>query len=254
MTTTAIALLPARYASTRFPAKPLAKETGKFLIQHVYEQASLAKRISQVIVATDDARIEEAVKSFGGTVVMTSPDHPNGTSRLAEVAASLNDANDDTIFVNVQGDEPEIDPGCIDQVVDVLDHSGRASIGTLASPFADDEDPSDPNLVKVVCDRTGHALYFSRACVPFDRDNDTSGLPPIPLKHIGLYAYRKSFLAEYVQLPPTPLEQAEQLEQLRALEHGKSIAVGIAAFSTHPGIDTPNQYAAFVNRWRSKNH
>lgn len=244
MAPTAVAIIPARYGSTRFPGKPLADATGRPLIQHVCEQVGRAERIHSVIVATDDERIRDAVTAFGGQVVMTRYDHPNGTSRLAEVAADLSDE----IIVNVQGDEPEIDPAVIDAAVDALAAKPDCAMATVASPFAADEDPADPNVVKVVLRCDGTALYFSRAVIPFDRDQ-TGAVSP--LRHVGLYVYRRALLLTYPTLSPTPLEQTEQLEQLRVLEHGGSIAVAVMP-THHSGIDTPEQYAAFVKRHRQR--
>jgi 3-deoxy-manno-octulosonate cytidylyltransferase (CMP-KDO synthetase) len=239
----ALAVIPARFASTRFPGKPLARDTGKPLIQHVVERASLAQRVGRVIVATDDPRIFDAVLGFGGEAAMTRGDHPNGTSRIAEVVAALA-PEESSIIVNVQGDEPEIEPTLIDRLIDGLLADPGAPMATLASPFAADEDPANPNIVKLVVDRRGRAMYFSRSVIPFDRDRTGAAL----LKHPGMYAYRREFLLQYAALAPTPLEEAEQLEQLRALEHGHAIAV-VHAEARHHGIDTPEQYAAFVKRF-----
>lgn len=243
-----LAVIPARYASTRFPGKPLADRTGKPLIQHVVEQVRQAQCVGRIIVATDDRRIFDAVVDFGGEAMMTSQ-HPNGTSRIAEVVATLGDAvARDDIIVNVQGDEPQIEPAVIDELVAALRADAGAPMATLASPFASDEDPSDPNIVKlVVAESNGRcrALYFSRSLIPFDRDGRRI---IAPLKHPGLYAYRRDFLLKYVTLAPTPLEQTEQLEQLRALEHGHPIAVA-KTMVRHHGIDTPQQYEAFVRWW-----
>jgi 3-deoxy-manno-octulosonate cytidylyltransferase (CMP-KDO synthetase) len=241
--------------STRLPGKPLADQTGKPLIQHVIENARRATAVSRVAVATDDARIAEAVRAFGGEAVITRTDHPNGTSRLAE-AVTLLDAGDELIL-NVQGDEPEIDPAIIDALVRGLAADPDADMATLYAPFADDEDPTNPNLVKVVKNQHDHALYFSRSPIPFDRslpdqskiENRKSKI----LKHPGLYAYRRAFLLQYPNLEPTPLEQAEQLEQLRVLEHGHTIKLIPAPGPVQPGIDTPEQYAAFVVRAKSQN-
>ncbi|MEM6551965.1 MAG: 3-deoxy-manno-octulosonate cytidylyltransferase [Planctomycetota bacterium] len=241
----ALALIPARYASTRLPGKPLLADTGKPLIQHVVEQVQRATSVDRIAVATDDDRIAEAVRAFGGEAVMTG-EHPNGTSRLAEALTSL--GTDHELIVNVQGDEPEIEPAVIDALVAGLAADPDAPMATLCSAFAPDEDPTDPNIVKVVSDRHRRALYFSRACIPFDRD----GIHPTVWKHPGLYAYRRGFLLDYPNLTPTPLEQAEQLEQLRVLEHGHRIAL-IAADAPHPGIDTRAQYDAFVARSRAQN-
>jgi len=227
----------------------LADKTGKPLIQHVVEQVQRAQTVGRIIVATDDRRIADAVAKFGGQAMMTRPDHPNGTSRIAEVVQRLGSGlSSDAIILNVQGDEPEIEPRVIDQLVEGLIANADAPMGTLASDFADDEDPTDPNIVKVVVDTSGGALYFSRSLIPFDRDG-TGNVKP--LKHPGLYAYRRDFLRKIVTLAPTPLEQAEQLEQLRALEHGYKIAV-VKTAVRHHGIDTPQQYAAFVARYNAR--
>jgi 3-deoxy-manno-octulosonate cytidylyltransferase (CMP-KDO synthetase) len=236
----AIAVIPARYASVRFPGKVLADRTGKPLVQHVYERAAAAERIARVIVAADDPRIVEAVHAFGGEAVLTRDDHPNGTSRIAEVAPGL--AAD--VIVNVQGDEPDLEPALIDRAVDQLAAHPDCVASTVGSPFAGDEDPADPNIVKVVVGAAGLALYFSRALIPYDRDGTA---PAPPLKHVGLYVYRRDFLPTFVALPPTPLEQSERLEQLRILEHGYRMAVAVAEARYH-GIDTPEQYEAFVQR------
>lgn len=240
---TAVAVIPARFASTRLPGKPLLDRTGKPLIVHVLERAAKARLVQRVIVATDDRRIAEAVESRGHSAVMTRQDHPNGTSRIAEVATRLDAAVD--IVVNVQGDEPLIDPELIDLLVERLG-AGAEPMATVASPFATGENAGDPNIVKVVVDRRGRAMYFSRSPIPFDRDG--AGKVP-PLKHVGIYGYRRSFLPVYVGLPVTPLEDAEKLEQLRALEHGHAIAV-IQRRVEHHGIDTPEQYENFVNHIR----
>ncbi|MAE61363.1 MAG: 3-deoxy-manno-octulosonate cytidylyltransferase [Planctomycetaceae bacterium] len=236
----AAAITPARYASPRLPGKPLLDRTGMPMICHVVEQTRRARGISAVIVATDDQRIADAVNAHGGTAVMTRDDHPNGTSRVAEVAAGLPHGID--IIVNVQGDEPEIDPGLIDRLIERM-QNGDEPVVTIASPFADDEDPTNPNIVKIVLDQRGRALYFSRSLIPFPRGE--TALPP--LKHLGIYAYRRAFLERYIRLPATPAEQTEQLEQLRVLEHGHAIAA-VVAEAHHHGIDTAEQYEAFVTR------
>ncbi len=256
----AVAIIPARFQSSRFPGKPLADKTGQPLIQHVVEQVRQAAAITRIIVATDDRRIATAAQGFGCEAAMTRPDHPNGTSRIAEVVASwpashAGAASD--IIVNVQGDEPQIEPAVIDLLVETLQAEtgpNAAPMATLASAFAPDEDPRDPNIVKlVVAEVAGwcRALYFSRSLIPFDRDPGDAHPKAPPLKHPGLYAYRRDFLLRYVQLPPTALEQTERLEQLRALEHGYAIAVAKATVRHH-GIDTPQQYEAFVQRYKSK--
>lgn len=232
----------------------MANQTGKPLIQHVVEQVQRARRVRRVIVATDDQRIFDVVREFGAEVVMTRSDHPNGTSRIAEVARGLmaEGMGAGEILVNVQGDEPEMEPGVIDELIEVFAQEPwpgpeGAGMGTVVSEFAPGEDPGDPNIVKVVVGRFGgrqRALYFSRALIPYDRDGEGR---VTPLKHLGIYAYRLGFLLQYVQLPATPLEQAEKLEQLRALEHGFGIAVAKVQ-ARHHGIDTPQQYAEFVRR------
>ncbi|HEB61051.1 MAG TPA: 3-deoxy-manno-octulosonate cytidylyltransferase [Phycisphaeraceae bacterium] len=244
----AVAIIPARWGSTRFPGKPLADETGKPLIQHVCERAARCENISRVVVATDDERIRDAVLSFGGEAVLTSPDHPNGSSRLAE-AADILSLPDDCWVCNIQGDEPEIDPVAVDRTIEHVRNMPGSEVGTLATAFLPHEDPTDPNLVKVVLDQQGKAIYFSRSVIPFHRDPDSPC--PALLRHIGLYIYRCSFLRSYVKLPPTPLELAESLEQLRILEHGFSIAVNVAKVSFQ-GIDTPEQYQQFVRRYADR--
>lgn len=239
----AIAVIPARYASVRFPGKVLADRTGKPLVQHVYERTAAARRIARVIVAADDPRIVEAVRAFGGEAVLTRGDHANGTSRIAEVAPGL--AAD--VIVNVQGDEPDVEPGVIDRAVDLLEAHPDCVASTVGSPFAEDEDPADPNIVKVVVSAGGLALYFSRFPIPYDRDR-TRAAPP--LKHVGLYVYRRDFLSTFVNLPATPLERSERLEQLHILEHGYAMAVAVAEVRYH-GIDTPQQYEEYVRRMGS---
>ncbi len=235
----ATAIIPARYASTRFPGKPLALIQGLPMIQHVCRQVEGASSIERVIVATDDARIEAAVQGFGGEVMMTRPDHPTGTDRLAEVAARI----DSELIVNVQGDEPLINPLMIDQAVAPLQQDQTIKMGTLAGPIEEVDDLFNPNVVKVVKDQQGLALYFSRAPIPWARDLTpeqlAKQLPQLKLfRHIGLYVYRREFLLQYPALPKTPLESLENLEQLRALEHGVKLHVAETEFDCH-GVDTP---------------
>lgn len=231
-------VIPSRYASTRFPGKPLADLCGKPMIQWVYERSALCESVDRVIVATDDDRIARAVESFGGDVVMTRADHPTGTDRLAEVAAGL----DDELIVNVQGDEPLIDPAMIEAAVAPLLADDSIPMGTLKTPLTSRDEFVNPNVVKVVTDRQGFALYFSRAPIPYPRDfNDQLAQRWQELataKHVGLYVYRRDFLLQYPHLQVTPLETQECLEQLRALEHGYRIRVAETDL-VGQGVDTP---------------
>lgn len=232
------AIIPARYSSTRFPGKPLAPLLGRPMIQHVYERVAAAQLIDQVIVATDDRRIFETVDGFGGEAVMTRHDHPTGTDRLAEVAAAL----DAELIVNVQGDEPMIQPQMIDQAVQPLLASPAIQMGTLASRLTRVADFLSPHVVKVVRDLDGFALYFSRAPIPWPRDVSEDDLavrlPQLELwRHIGLYVYRRSVLLDYPAWPATPLEKLECLEQLRALERGIRLYVAETHWESH-GVDT----------------
>lgn len=244
MTVRAAAVIPARMASTRFPGKPLADLTGKPMIVHVLERVARCRSVGRILVATDDARIVDAVRAAGFEARMTDPAHPNGTSRVAEVARTL----DEELIVNVQGDEPQIEPALVDRTVEALAARPDMPMATLVSPFAPGEDPANPNIVKCVTAVDGRALYFSRSLIPFDRDRAPGAAAP--RKHVGLYAYRRAFLDVFVRLAPTPLERTESLEQLRALEHGHPIlcAEGEAHFT---GIDTPEQYAEFVRRTKA---
>ena len=207
-----VGVIPARLASSRFPEKVLAAETGKALIVHVLEQARKARSLDAIVVAADHPRIVAAVEAAGGTAILTREDHPNGTSRLAEVAAKLADIGLSAadVIVNIQGDEPEIEPDIIDATVELLHASPWADVATVATPFADGENPNDPNLVKVVLGHGGRALYFSRAAIPFHRDAGkvigAGGVPrATPLRHVGLYVYRASFLPTFVSWPPAAL-------------------------------------------------
>jgi 3-deoxy-manno-octulosonate cytidylyltransferase (CMP-KDO synthetase) len=238
----AIVVIPARFGSTRFPAKILASKTGRPLVQHVVDQVRRCARVRDVVVATDDQRIVQALKPFETRCVMTSPAHQSGTDRIAEVAYDL----DDDIIVNVQGDEPEIEPAIIDGLIARLE-SSEDDMATAATAFSAGMDPANPNLVKVVVGVNGHAIYFSRSVIPFDRDPGTNPDRPPYLLHLGIYAYRRQFLLEFAGWQPTPLERTEKLEQLRALEHGRRIYVMTVARATH-GIDTEEQYEEFVRR------
>jgi len=235
----ALGIIPARYGSTRLPGKPLVPLLGKPLVQHVWERARRARRLAGLLVATDDERIASVVTGFGGIAVMTSPEHASGTDRLAEVARSRSAA----IYVNIQGDEPLLEPGDVDTLVDGLARDGEAPMGTLAVPLADPREAEDANVVKVVCDASGRALYFSRARIPHPRHPGTDGSGAAWRRHIGIYAYRREFLLEYASWPPTPLERMEGLEQLRALERGGAIRV-FPARGRYLGVDTPEDVAA----------
>jgi 3-deoxy-manno-octulosonate cytidylyltransferase (CMP-KDO synthetase) len=233
---TVLAILPARHGSTRFPGKPLAQIAGKPMIQHVWERTRQAKRVDAVAIATDDARIRDACLGFGAEVEMTSPDHPTGTDRLAEVATRRSD----DVIVNVQGDEPLIEGFVVDAAVEALLDPGapRASMSTVVHR-AESDAWDDPNRVKVAVDRAGFALYFSRAPIPYRRKD--TGLAP--LQHVGLYVYRRDFLLEFVTWPRTPAEQAEELEQLRALENGHRIRVAEVEGWTSVPVDVPADLA-----------
>ena len=241
----ATVIIPARFASTRFPAKIIASDTGTPLVQHVVDQVRKCRRVREIIVAIDDQRIAEALKPFKTRCVMTSPTHVSGTDRVAEVARGLSDQ----VIVNVLGDEPEIEPKIVDELIERLEKSGD-EMATAATPFPAGADPANPNLVKVVINGEGKAMYFSRSVIPFHRDA-TGGDRPTYYLHLGIYAYRRDFLLQYTTWPPTPCELAEKLEQLRALEHGAAIHVVKVERASH-GIDTPEQYAEFVKRFASK--
>jgi len=229
-----IGIIPARYASTRFPGKPLADLNGRPMIQHVYELACRATKLEEIVVATDDQRIFETVIGFGGEAIMTSEYHPTGTDRLAEVALRLSAAK---IIVNIQGDEPLIDPNAINIAVVALQNDPSVSMSSIMTPIEDASLVADPNVVKVVTDLNGYALYFSRAPIPCPRDTASDFHPW--KKHIGLYAYRRDFLLEFTKLRPSPLELIEKLEQLRALENGYRIKMVEVEVDHSIGVDTP---------------
>jgi len=240
-------VIPARMQSTRLPRKMLLRETGKPLLQHTYERAEQAQLPLSVIVATDHEEIAGVVSRFGGQAQMTRVDVQSGTDRVAEVAAGLPDMD---IIVNLQGDEPELPNDAIDSVIRKLEENPSAVMSTLATPIRSREQLEDPACVKVVFDDVGKALYFSRSPIPYARDWDDGLLtanPPVFHLHIGLYAYRRSFLLQMAQLPPAPLENVEKLEQLRVLAAGHQILVAVTDHS-EPGIDTPSDYRAFVTR------
>ena len=240
-------IIPARYGSTRLPGKALLDIAGKPMVQHVFERAGESSA-GRVIIATDDARIEQAAQSFGAEVCMTSANHESGTDRLQEVVAKLGLA-DDEIIVNVQGDEPLIPAANIDQVADLLAASETAAMGTLGEAITEPAHLFDPNVVKAVSDQQGNALYFSRAAIPWSRQHfqPTQSQQDLPqqvpntaayLRHIGIYSYRVSFLHQFISWPPAPLEVTESLEQLRALWNGQRIQIAAAVAPPPPGVDT----------------
>lgn len=231
-----LAIIPARLASQRLPEKPLARIAGKPMVVHVWERARAARGVDAAVVATDSERVVKAVKAAGGEAVLTRPEHASGTERCAEVAEMAAYASYDLI-VNVQGDEPLVDPASIDACIEATRTEG-ADLGTVMSPLEDAREIANPNVVKVVVDGRGFALYFSRAPIPFRRDPDEreDALPP-PMRHVGLYGYRRGALLELARLPPSPLERTEKLEQLRALQAGMRIAVREVA-RAQGGVDT----------------
>jgi 3-deoxy-manno-octulosonate cytidylyltransferase (CMP-KDO synthetase) len=250
MSNHSLIVIPARLASTRLPRKLLLCETGKPLIQHTYEAACRATLPAGVVVAADHQDIATAVRQFGGRVEMTNPEARSGTDRVAEIAARTPDVD---VFVNVQGDEPEIRGAAIDRAIELLVERPGAVMSTLATPIRERERLLDPHCVKVVVDGQGRAMYFSRSAIPHPREWDDSLLaadPPHFLQHIGLYAYRREFLLQLASLPQSNLEQLEKLEQLRVLQAGYEIRVGVVDDATI-GIDTPADYLAFVSRWRN---
>jgi 3-deoxy-manno-octulosonate cytidylyltransferase (CMP-KDO synthetase) len=228
-----VAIVPARYESTRLPGKPLALIDGKPMIQHVYERTRDVALVDRVLVATDDARIADAVRGFGGDVALTRSDHASGTDRIAEVAATL----DAELIVNVQGDLPFLEAEMVNAAVALMRADDALPMATLKTPIHDAAEMANPNAVKVVTDRDGYALYFSRSPLPYWRDGSGDGV--LGYKHIGLYAYRRDFLLTFARLAPTPLERAEKLEQLRALEWGFRIKVAETA-AVGIEVDTPH--------------
>ncbi len=230
-----LCVIPARYASTRLPGKPLKDVAGKPMICRVYDRASQAKTLSGVVVATDDERILRVVEDHGGRAMMTAKDHPTGTDRLAEVAEAYPDVD---LIINVQGDEPLIEPSLIDELGRAFDGDAELQMATVMTPMEDETEQKNPNNVKVVTDKNGCALYFSRSLLPYPRND--AGTPVY--KHIGIYAYRRDFLLAYAKMAPTPLERAESLEQLRALENGYKIKC-IRTNARFVGVDTPEDLA-----------
>jgi 3-deoxy-manno-octulosonate cytidylyltransferase (CMP-KDO synthetase) len=236
-------VIPARYASTRFPGKVLADIHGKPMVQHVYERV-IDSGAAEVIIATDDRRVEEAARKFGAVVCMTSPDHSSGSDRIAEVAVKLK-WKDSTLIVNVQGDEPFIPPENIAQVAANLARH-KVEMASLRAPISGADDVANPNIVKVVVDAADMALYFSRAIIPHRRD--AASVLPQYYRHVGLYAYRNAFLQLYTRTPPVPLEEAEKLEQLRALWLGARIHVALAHAAPGIGVDTQEELAQLRTR------
>ncbi|MGV3658664.1 MAG: 3-deoxy-manno-octulosonate cytidylyltransferase [Prosthecobacter sp.] len=236
--------IPARWGSTRFPGKPLHLIAGKPLVQHVWERCQECRQIDDVIIATDDERIAEAAASFGAKAVLTSPDHPSGTDRIAESAKSFPDHR---VIINVQGDEPLISPALIDELARTMRDDPGVKMITAAAPIHDQAQISDPNVVKVIFDTHGDALYFSRSPLPFVR-NPASW--PRSYRHLGIYGFQRSFLFQFVSWPPSRLEQTESLEQLRALENGARIRV-VLTDELSPGVDTPEQAAAIEQHLNS---
>lgn len=240
-----LAVIPARLSSTRLAGKVLAKDTGKFLVQHTYEQACLAKLPEKVIIAADDEKIVAAAETFGAECILTSVEHKSGTDRIAEAVADM----DVDIVVNLQADEPEIDPENIDYLAQLLIDNPDYPMATLSAEFKNARQAADPNIVKVITDCNNGAIYFSRLPIPYDREKSGVGNVQQYLRHLGIYAYRKEFLLKITSLPQTPLEKIEKLEQLRAIENGYKILVGKVKH-TCDGIDTPQQYAEFVERYK----
>lgn len=248
-----VVVIPARFASTRLPGKPLADICGKPMIQHVYEKACLSGA-SKVVIATDHQKVFDAAKHFTNDVLMTREDHQSGTERLAEVVDLLNLA-DDTIVVNVQGDEPLLSPDNVSQVATLLAQS-TAPMATLSVAIEERDEVFNPNAVKVVSDINKNALYFSRASIPFDRSAMMGELQPLNVasfqRHVGIYAYRAGFIKQYIQLSVSPLEVLESLEQLRVLYHGYAIKIEQALVTPHAGVDTPEDLAKVVAHIQSK--
>jgi 3-deoxy-manno-octulosonate cytidylyltransferase (CMP-KDO synthetase) len=231
-----VVIIPARWGSTRFPGKPLYQIAGKPLLRHVWERCRSARKIDSTIIATDDMRIAEAAFAWGAEVALTSPTHQSGTDRIAQVAKR---AKDFSLIINVQGDEPLVDPQLLNRIVSTLQQNQQIGIVTAAHPFDNPRDALSPHQVKVVIDRTGNALYFSRAPIPHSRSGGSErNRPSLFLRHQGIYGFRRDTLLQFVKWKPTPLERAESLEQLRALENGVRVHVLVTKHGS-PGVDTP---------------
>ncbi len=243
-----ICVIPARYGSTRLPGKPLLNLAGKPLVQWAWESARQSQA-DRVLIATDHDEIAQAAKGFGAEVVMTRPDHPSGTDRLAEVAEVLG-CDDQQVLVNLQGDEPDVSPLLLDQVAELLRANPQAAMSTLSEPLQHYEDYQNPNVVKVVRAATGRALYFSRASLPYFRDSAPQVVQSDTVqRHLGIYGYRAGLLRKFVTWPASPLEEAEKLEQLRVLEAGEGIWIATACAPSSPGIDTQEQLEALNRKW-----
>ncbi len=244
-------VIPARLGSTRLPRKMLLAETGKTLLEHTFRAAQSSQAAQKILIATDDVAIAQTAASFGAEAILTDPSHQSGTERVAEVARRLTDCD---LIVNLQGDEPEMDSGAIDQAIGVFREFPEALVSTVACPIRDRRLLDDPSCVKVVLDHRGRALYFSRSWIPHPRqwhDDMLTSDPPIFLQHLGLYVYRREFLLSFADLAASPLERCESLEQLRVLQAGHAIWVTVVAHSSK-GIDTPEDYQAFVTRYRQR--
>ncbi len=241
-----ICIIPSRYASTRLPGKPLADIAGKPMVQRVYEQAAKAKKLQGVVVATDNPKVYDTVVSFGGAAVMTREDHANGTDRLAEAVGHYEEAD---VIVNVQGDEPLITPDVIDELCQAFEEDPQLCMATVATPLQESE-YNEPSAVKVVLNKKGEAMYFSRSLIPYPRHPFHGQVRPY--KHIGIYAYRRDFLLAYANMEPAPIEQIESLEQLRVLENGYTIKV-ILTEHQFIGIDTPEDLAR-IRKYFAKEH
>ncbi|MBC8378936.1 MAG: 3-deoxy-manno-octulosonate cytidylyltransferase [Planctomycetes bacterium] len=244
-----VVVIPARYGSSRFEGKVLAKETGKYLVQHTYERALCAKSVDEALIATDDERVLAACREFGAACVMTSIEHQSGTDRIAEAVARM----EVDILVNLQADEPDIEPDYIDLVASLLTANRTAQMATLLAPFENPTDVANPNIVKCITDTTDRAIYFSRSVIPYDRQAGGVGQVSDYKRHLGIYAYRKDFLMAYTAMAPSFLEQRERLEQLRAIENGCTILTATVP-KAWDGVDTQEQYQAFVQRMLQENN